>query len=98
MIGDADIEKLAQLSRIDITLAERESLRKDIEAILSYVSDIEKAPTENISGEPSYMKLTNVMREDGDAYAPETFSEALLEEAPARDGALVKVKQILSQK
>ena len=43
MITIADIEKLSQLARIKISEDEKASLAKEIEAILSYVAEIQKA-------------------------------------------------------
>lgn len=97
MIEDTDIEKLASLCRIEIAPHEQALLRKDIEAILAYVSDIEKVSAEAPSVAP-YSALKNVLREDGEAYPAGLWSDALMAQVPNRDGAYVKVKNIFSQK
>ena len=40
-------------------------------------------------------EVRNVMREDGPAHETGAYSEALLKEAPAREGDAVRVKKIL---
>ncbi len=98
MIEDRDIEKLAALSRIELSPAERESLRADIEAILTYIGEIEKVPAGSASGVPPYSGLLNVMREDVNPTPAGTYTERLLREVPKRQGDYVKVKQVLTQR
>ncbi len=97
MIEDSDIEKLASLCRIEIAPQERAVLRKDIEAILAYVSDIEKVSADAPSVAP-YSAEKNVMREDVEAYPAGMWSDSLMAQVPNREGAYVKVKKIFSQK
>jgi aspartyl/glutamyl-tRNA(Asn/Gln) amidotransferase C subunit len=102
MVEIKDIEKLAALSRISLTDAEKAQMRTEIEAILGYVAQIQK-----VSGTPKTAEeraknkeeVRNVLREDGALarmHTPGEFSEALLANAPKRDGRFVKVKKILS--
>ena len=56
-----DIEKLAELAKIELTDAEKESLLKDLDSILGYVKQIKEADVPEI--EPEY-KNHNIWRED----------------------------------
>lgn len=89
-----DIERLANLARIELTAAEAESFAVEVSSILGYVSEIEEitgnAPEEKIEG-----ALVNVMREDSEPHAAGLYTEDLLASAPERDGQYVKVKKIL---
>lgn len=88
-----DIEKLAALSRIDISEQETEELLSEMEAILGYVSEIKEATTE--AGVLEAGALCNVMREDKDPHAEGVYTEEILREVPQTQDGYVKVKQIL---
>lgn len=93
MFTRADVEKLAALARISVTEEEASALAKDIEAILSYVSEIKKIKGEASLEEP----LANIMREDGEPHEAGLHSENLLREAPHRRGDYIQVKKIISK-
>ena len=93
MIGLNDIEKLAALSRINLTEPEKEELRKDMDSILGYVQEIQSVPTKSAQGDKPLHR--NVFRLDSEAHASGIHTEILLKEAPARQGSLLKVKKIL---
>lgn len=97
MITIEDIQKLAELSRIKIALAEQESLRAQIESILGYIDQIKKAVKVSVDDSkiPVADVLHNVMREDGESHKPGEFTEKILSVAPAREGDYLKVKKIL---
>lgn len=89
-----DIEHLAKLARIELHQGEADSLAGDITSILSYVSEINQ-----ITGEEGLLKkvgpVHNVFREDENPHEPGIYSEDLLNAAPEREGAYIKVKKIL---
>jgi len=89
-----DILHLALLSRIRIDDTEAESLRKDIDSVLAYVGEVN-----SITADASLTKKVgarfNVFREDVVATQPETYTEALLAEAPKKKGRHLMVKKIL---
>lgn len=89
-----DIEHLATLARIELKSDEADELAKDVTAILGYVSEIEEI-TGDMGAEKKVGALHNVMREDEDPHEGGLYSEDLLQSAPVRDGAYVKVKKIL---
>ena len=94
MISLEDIEKLAALSRVLLREDEKKRLVSEIESILGYVSEIQHvvADVQIAHEKPT---LRNVMREDGDVHERGVYSEALLHEAPEKEGSLVRVKKIL---
>ena len=104
MISTKDIEKLASLARIHLVDAEKESLRTEIDSILEYVGQIQSASTEvfsNGAGASGFGSSTqnvsshrNVFRDDKNAHESGINTEALLNEAPEREGDYVKVKDI----
>jgi aspartyl-tRNA(Asn)/glutamyl-tRNA(Gln) amidotransferase subunit C len=88
-----EIEKLAELSKIDLSEDEKEEFSREIDSILSYVSEIQKA-----AGEVSAPELPlhhNALREDVNPYTPGAFTEDILEDAPKTQDGYIKVKKIL---
>ncbi len=92
MITVSDIEKLSQLARIAISDDEKASLAKEIEAILSYVAEIQTASADAPVKEDY---LRNVFRSDIVVHESGEFTEKLLTASPDRDGQYFKVKKIL---
>lgn len=90
-----EVLKLAKLARIEVSDDEAEAFSKDFEAILGYVGEIKQANLGSIEPGKEDFALRNVMREDEDPHESGVHTEALLAEAPAREGGYVKVKKIL---
>lgn len=100
MISKEDIDKLAALARIAVPEDQKEKVRKDIESILDYISDIKEAHSKK-KGEALPLEfnydsgVTNVFREDTNPHEPGIYTEKLLKSAPETEGNYVKVKKIL---
>ena len=94
MITTADIEHLAKLARIKLDDAEKQSLAGEIDAILSYVDQIKKA-TVDVDYAPVAGMVSNVSRSD--TALQNKDREAILQEAPSREGDFVLVKKIIAQ-
>lgn len=88
-----DIEHLAGLARISVSVDEQKKLRDDLEGILAYVSHIKEATAE--LGEPMAGELRNVLRDDVLPHAPGLFTEDILSGVPARRDNRILVKKIL---
>jgi len=93
MISENDIEKLLNLARVEVNSDEKEKLRQDVESILSYVGEVEKAVIE-IDTTPHPGNLINIMREDGEPHESGIFTENILSQAPKREGDYILVKPI----
>jgi aspartyl/glutamyl-tRNA(Asn/Gln) amidotransferase C subunit len=94
-MSKVDIGALAKLARLDIGAKEQASLQKEIPDILKFVEAIQGA---DISGVEEVATLHNVMREDSDPHEGGIYTEALLSQAPVREGDRVAVKQVVSRK
>jgi aspartyl-tRNA(Asn)/glutamyl-tRNA(Gln) amidotransferase subunit C len=94
MISREDIEKLALLSRLKLSEAEKSKIDKEIGPILAYVSEIQSVASQ----EPMRTAgtLRNVMREDGQPHEPGAHTENIVSEFPQKEGNQLKVKTILS--
>lgn len=96
MITVTEVEKLAQLARIKLDPDEKQALTKEIDSILLYVDEIKKA-TVDVDYTPIPGAIHNTMRDDvARTISPES-REAILNEAPDREGDFVAVKKIIAQ-
>lgn len=93
-VNNDDVRGLAQLSNIQLSDEEVESLKVDIENILTYVDMLGELDTGNV--EPTYQvnDLQNVFRDDVVNQGPVT-REALLALAPESLDNQVKVPKVL---
>ncbi len=88
---------LAKLARINLTDDEAQSLSGEFEAILDYVGEVKKAGKGNqvsVDEKVSH-HLINVLREDKEPHETGLYTEAILEQAPMKEGNYIKVKKIL---
>ena len=93
MIQTKDIEKLALLARIEIGGEELENLRKEIDSILGYVEQIQKAPLgdREVVREP----VRNVFRSDTNPHSGGIYTEKILANAPRSKDGYIQVKKII---
>jgi aspartyl-tRNA(Asn)/glutamyl-tRNA(Gln) amidotransferase subunit C len=91
-----DLLHLANLSRIRIEDQEIDSLKKDVESVIEYVSAVN-----SITADASLTKkigaVYNVFREDAVSNASGSYTEAILKEAPKVKGRYLQVKKIIQQ-
>jgi len=93
-ISNDDVRHLAQLSSLQLSDDEVDTLRQDITAILSYVNQLDELDTEGV--EPTYQVtgLENIWRED--EVTPEAVSrQELLSLAANVDEYQIKVPKVL---
>lgn len=95
MLKKEDIEHLSVLARIAVSGDEQESLAKDLDSVLAYVSEVSNITTE-ADVVPRAGELRNVMREDTDTNSGGTYSDMILANAPHTENRYVKVSQIQS--
>jgi aspartyl-tRNA(Asn)/glutamyl-tRNA(Gln) amidotransferase subunit C len=92
-IDIAQIDKLAELSRIALTDTEKVAMQKDISSILGYVDQIQAISETAPSRAPQ--KVRNIMREDIPRDEGGTFTTAILANAPKHKDGYIEVKKIL---
>ena len=93
MLEIKDIDKLADLARIEIPTAEKETLRKEVDSILGYVGEIQKLVGGAVEKEIGV--IHTVLREDLKPHLAGEFTKELLAEAPQTHDGYIKVKKIL---
>jgi aspartyl-tRNA(Asn)/glutamyl-tRNA(Gln) amidotransferase subunit C len=93
-VSTDDVQSLAHLSNLQLSLEEIQHLEEDITNILRYVEQLDELATDNV--EPTYQVtgLENVWRED--EVLPENITrEQLLALAPAEQDHQIKVPKVL---
>ncbi|MEZ4195378.1 MAG: Asp-tRNA(Asn)/Glu-tRNA(Gln) amidotransferase subunit GatC [Candidatus Paceibacterota bacterium] len=91
-----DVQHLANLSRIELSDRELESFTKEISDILSYVGKVQALVADEVDTEPVLGARYNIFRKDVVTNDPDSHTEALLAEMPAKQGRYLEVKKILN--
>lgn len=87
-----DVENLAELAKLELSQAEKESMLHDMEGILGYVKQIEEVEVGDVqASNPHY----NSWREDLPAEAKNFSPELITKQFPASKDGFLKVKKIL---
>jgi aspartyl-tRNA(Asn)/glutamyl-tRNA(Gln) amidotransferase subunit C len=91
-----DVEKLAELARIELSEDEKKAILKDMGGILEYIKQIEEVEAPTTVGVPTGVGigLKNIWREDVEEKCD--FSPKLItEQFPDSQDGFLKVKKIL---
>jgi aspartyl-tRNA(Asn)/glutamyl-tRNA(Gln) amidotransferase subunit C len=96
MITPEEIKNLAHLSCIKLTEEDTKALVKEFDSILGYVDQLKKVDVK-MDAEGRVGAVKNVMRPDVAEDSSPEEREALLNEAPQREGDFVAVKKIIAQ-
>ncbi len=91
----AEVEHVARLARLELSAAEKDRMRSQLDAILGYVEQLRQVDTSGVEPTSHILPLLNVMRED--EVRPSYPVEAMLANAPEADGHLFRVPQILEE-
>ena len=95
-ISDHEISHVMALARLKLKDDEKKQMTRELEAILAYVAECEKAPTNSPAGELQTIQqisnLKNVSRPD--EITPSLPIEKVLQNAPDKKDNFIKVKQV----
>ena len=92
-ISKSEVQKVAKLSRLQLSQAEIDELTSQLGAILEYVEKINELDTENVEPLAHSLPVSNVFRED--EIKQSLGTEKTLANAPQTDGDFFKVPKIL---
>lgn len=93
MISRQDVEHVARLARLELSDAEIERMREQLNAILGYIDKLRELDITNVEPTSHAVPLVNVMRED--EVVPCVPTDAMLANAPDRVGELFRVPRII---
>jgi aspartyl-tRNA(Asn)/glutamyl-tRNA(Gln) amidotransferase subunit C len=94
-IQRAEVERIAELARLDLSEAEAVRMTADIEAILGYVAALDALDTTGVEPTTHAVPLATPLRED--RAAPPLDPDLALANAPERDGFAFVVPKVLDE-
>jgi aspartyl-tRNA(Asn)/glutamyl-tRNA(Gln) amidotransferase subunit C len=92
-IDHATVRHIAKLARIKLTPEEAERLEGELSGILDWVEQLDEVDTEGVEPMTSVVAVTTKMRDD--AVTDGGYADAILENAPAREGDFFVVPKVI---
>jgi aspartyl-tRNA(Asn)/glutamyl-tRNA(Gln) amidotransferase subunit C len=92
-IARADVEHVARLARLELSEADKDRMRAELDGILSYIDKLRELDVEGVPPTAHAVVLTNVMRDDEPA--PSFPAEEMLGNAPDDNGGYFRVPRII---
>lgn len=93
MLTIEEVQKIAQLARIELADGEAEKFQKELSSVLDYVNELQQVNTDGVEIVSSVTGLENVEREDEAVMID--YQEKIMSNAPDRKDNYYKVKSIL---
>jgi aspartyl-tRNA(Asn)/glutamyl-tRNA(Gln) amidotransferase subunit C len=94
-IQRAEVERIAELARLDLTPDEAARMTRDLETILAYVELLRGVDTEGVEPTSHALPLATPLRDDRPE--PPLDPERALSNAPAREGSAFVVPKVLDE-
>ena len=94
-ISARDVEHVARLARLDLSAAEKERMRSELDGILAYIDKLRALDTRDVPPTSHAVPVTNVMRDDEER--PSLPQEDMLANAPDRHRDLFRVPKIIEE-
>ena len=95
-LSRADVEHVAHLARLGLREDELALLEGQLNHILDQYAILAELPTDDIPPTAQTIELENILRED--VVRPSLPAEAVLANAPARQGEFIVVPSILDER
>ena len=92
---DFQIEKIAELARLNLKPEEAKKLEKELEAVLGYVKKLDALDTKNVEPTSHVLNLENVFRKD--EVKPSEIRDEVLKHAPHSEGKFFKVPKVVER-
>ena len=90
-----DVEHVARLARLELSDADKERMRRELDGILTYIDKLRALDTEGVEPTSHAIPMTNVMRDD--TPRPPLPQDAMLANAPERSGEFFRVPKIIEE-
>ena len=90
-----EVEHVAHLARLELSGAEKERMRRELDGILSYIDKLRALDTTGVEPTSHAVPLTNVLRDDVEK--PSLPRDEMLANAPDRHGELFRVPRIIEE-
>jgi len=92
---EINIDKIADLARLNLKPEEKQKLAQDLGAILDYVKKLDKLDTSRVEPTSHVLNMENVFRPD--EAKPSDAAKKALEHAPQTEGSFFKVPKIVQR-
>ena len=92
MLTKKDLEKLAELARLDLKKGEEDKLLKNLGSVLDYFEELKNLDTEKIEPLSGATESSNVFREDSEEQSLE--KGRTIEAFPENSGGYLKVPPV----
>lgn len=89
------VQHIADLSRIELTEAEKEKYAEELSAVLGFIEQLSTVSTDNIIPTSQVTGLVNIAREDKTEECDEEVRKQIFSAAPLAEGEYFKVKAVL---
>jgi aspartyl-tRNA(Asn)/glutamyl-tRNA(Gln) amidotransferase subunit C len=90
-----EVEHVARLARLELSGAEKERMRRELDGILSYIDKLRALDTTGVEPTSHAVPLTNVLRDDVEK--PSLPRDEMFANAPDRHGELFRVPRIIEE-
>lgn len=90
-----EVEHVARLARLELSEAEKERMRSQLDAILTYIDKLRRLDTDAVEPTSHAIPIVNVMRED--EIRPCWPAEEMLSNAPECLGDFFRVPRIIEE-
>jgi aspartyl-tRNA(Asn)/glutamyl-tRNA(Gln) amidotransferase subunit C len=91
-LNKTEVEKIAKLSRLELTEAEKELYANQLTKVLDYVDKLKSIDTENVAITAQVTGLENVYR--GDEIDQCDFQKDLIKQSAESEDNLIKTKSV----
>ena len=92
-ISTDEVEKIAQLARLEIDDSQKEIMAEQLSHILQYIDKLKDVDVQGVKPSSGVCLMQNVLRED--ELKPSPGPEVTLSNAPQRDGDFYTVPRIV---
>ena len=94
-INREEVEHVARLARLALSEQEKARMGEELSTILAYIDQLRELDTSDVEPTSHAIPMVNVMRED--EVRPSYPVEAMLQNAPEREGDFVRVPKIIEE-
>jgi aspartyl-tRNA(Asn)/glutamyl-tRNA(Gln) amidotransferase subunit C len=94
-INREEVEHVARLARLALSEEEKARMGEELSSILAYIDQLRELDTSDVEPTSHAIPMVNVMRED--EVRPSYPVDAMLQNAPEREGDLVRVPKIIEE-
>ena len=89
------VDHVARLARLELSAADKERMRGELDGILSYIDKLRALDTRDVEPTSHAVPVTNVMRDDVER--PSLPQEDMLANAPDRHRDMFRVPKIIEE-